>query len=405
MLRLARLPLIRLTPLVRPSRVSILHLHTSHTPTMEKSQKTLRSYFLALLTLMGNQNTDKENPPLGWALHWETQSTIYSLPAHRLLRALIQHSPSPKAGQAVAQQFMTVLKMCKNSNIINLVETLNTNFSVSPIDWAAAVHKEIKQNGGNLKPFTGLAELYLNALIIPLRNPDGRTPTSFQPQADEYESFADSDPICIDNNALLESATVGYNHAALEELVHRRDGRRCLISGYTFVGKGYVCPNCTHIIPFSVYSKTTVHAAIEMFTGGEVRAEEVQNLINHPTNAVNMQIDANISMNQDFAWGIEAKLVNNKQKYYFRVVRPGNIPRTIQLNDGDEIEFGKGDDGDSIAMPDPQLCNLHLAIARVFSTSGFAEVVDKIFKDWGDGQFQIEINDEVWCRFVLGWWD
>ena len=30
-----------------------------------------------------------------------------------------------------------------------------------------------------------------------------------------------------------------------------------------------------------------------------------------------------------------------------------------------------------LCLPSPLLCNLHLAVARVFSASGFAEVVDK----------------------------
>lgn len=56
-----------------------------------------------------------------------------------------------------------------------------------------------------------------------------------------------------------------------------------------------------------------------------------------------------------------------------------------------------------IELPDPRLCNLHLAIARVFMTSGFAEVVDKITEDWGDNESgEIEVVDEVWCRYVLG---
>ena len=55
-----------------------------------------------------------------------------------------------------------------------------------------------------------------------------------------------------------------------------------------------------------------VHAAIEMFTGSEVRAAEVQHLINHPRNAINMEGNAHLSMNESLGWGIEAKLVNNE---------------------------------------------------------------------------------------------
>jgi hypothetical protein len=44
--------------------------------------------------------------------------------------------------------------------------------------------------------------------------------------------------------------------------------------------------------------------------------------------------------------------------------------------------FGKGADAAGIALPDPRICNLHLAVARVFAASGFAEVVDKFEKDF-----------------------
>lgn len=93
---------------------------------MENCQHTLQSYSLALLTLMGNQDADKENPPLGWAFCWERQSSIYNLANHSLLRALIENPPSPEADQEVARQFMTALKKCKNSNVINLGDALST---------------------------------------------------------------------------------------------------------------------------------------------------------------------------------------------------------------------------------------------------------------------------------------
>ena len=78
----------------------------------------------------------------------------------------------------------------------------------------------------------------------------------------------------------------------------------------------------------------------------------------------------------------------------------------MRLNDGDEIEFGKGlgDDGNTpIELPDPRLCNLHLAVARVLTASGFAEVLGKVMKDWEDDQIadRVDIGDEVWRRSVL----
>ena len=131
-----------------------------------------------------------------------------------------------------------------------------------------------------------------------------------------------------------------------------------------------------------------------------------------------MQIDARISMGRELAWGIEAKSVNNevrvirlcsadpditynKQwKYYFRVVKPDDIYGTIRLNDGDELNFGKGDYGATIELPDPRLCNLHLAVARVFAASGLAEVVE-IFEKDNEGDAATDFGDVLWRRLAM----
>jgi hypothetical protein len=51
-----------------------------------------------------------------------------------------------------------------------------------------------------------------------------------------------------------------------------------------------------------------------MFTVHEVRTEEVLQFINHPINAINMEHGAHISMNQNFAWGVEAIWLNNRAR-------------------------------------------------------------------------------------------
>lgn len=55
-----------------------------------------------------------------------------------------------------------------------------------------------------------------------------------------------------------------------------------------------------------------MHTAIEMFTGEEVKAECIQEFINNPANAINLEYNAHHSMDKSLAWGIEAKLVENK---------------------------------------------------------------------------------------------
>jgi len=49
-----------------------------------------------------------------------------------------------------------------------------------------------------------------------------------------------------------------------------------------------------------------------MFTGKEVSADIIHHLINQPANAINIEINAHISMDKELAWGIEARLVNNE---------------------------------------------------------------------------------------------
>ena len=53
----------------------------------------------------------------------------------------------------------------------------------------------------------------------------------------------------------------------------------------------------------------------------------------------------------------------------------------VILKDGDELQFGKGITDDKLQLPDPQICNLRLAVARVFAASGAAEVFDKYIDD------------------------
>ncbi|KAI0256142.1 hypothetical protein BJV78DRAFT_441173 [Lactifluus subvellereus] len=225
--------------------------------------------------------------------------------------------------------------------------------SVSPDDWAAIVHQELKQNGGNLTHLTALASHYLTHLIIAFRNPGGKkTPQDsiHTPNIKRIEEIG----------VLFQSATVHLSQSALRDLVLLRDGTRCPITRYPFVGYRVVAPRCAHIIPFAVHSKIHVHHAIETFTGQTLRAELVQEFINHPANAMNIQGDAHDSMDRKLAWGIEARLVDHKWK------------------------FGRGNGGDTVQLPDPRICNLHLAVARVFATSGAAEVFDKYLGDEHD---------------------
>jgi len=74
--------------------------------------------------LIGDQEgANEDNPPLGEALHWKTQSSVFNLAAHRLLQTLIEYFPSP---EAVAQRFMTELAECENNAVIDFGDALPT---------------------------------------------------------------------------------------------------------------------------------------------------------------------------------------------------------------------------------------------------------------------------------------
>jgi len=155
---------------------------------MENNPFTLRDYTLALLALMDNQYTrdgsSDDKAPLGMAMRQDTHQTIYFLTAHRLMKALIEHSPSP---EAVARQLLAELAKCQNLAVKisgDAVSTLCDLFypkyyapvdiligespdrSVSPGDWAVNVNNELTENGGDISPVTWLANYYLTNLVV-----------------------------------------------------------------------------------------------------------------------------------------------------------------------------------------------------------------------------------------------
>jgi hypothetical protein len=53
-----------------------------------------------------------------------------------------------------------------------------------------------------------------------------------------------------------------------------------------------------------------------MFTGRVLDARMVQNSINHPRNALNLQNDAHDSMDKNLAWGIEATFLDGRVSFF-----------------------------------------------------------------------------------------
>ncbi|KAF8523358.1 hypothetical protein BU17DRAFT_63926 [Hysterangium stoloniferum] len=216
-----------------------------------------------------------------------------------------------------------------------------------PLWPGSIVHQELKHNAADLTFVTDLGSHYL----FPSRNrlnPGGKkTPevtTLHTPNIARIEQF----------KTFLQDATDNRSQSALRDL-------------------------------------PLVHQAIETFTGQKLTAEVIQHFINHPANAINIEINAHDSMDQKLAWGIEARSANHKCTYHFRAVRPTHVSPTISLDDGGEIESGKGNGGNTVQLPDPHICNLHLAVARVVAASGAADVFDKYLEDDEDDMMQVPI--------------
>jgi hypothetical protein len=72
-------------------------------------------------------------------------------------------------------------------------------------------------------------------------------------------------------------------------------------------------------------------------------------------------------------------------KYLYRPVRD-QLPYTISLNDGDEIVFRQGQEGQQIDPPDPLFCNTRLAIARVMHACGASGLIDELYGDDDDDE-------------------
>ena len=84
---------------------------------------SLAPYPLALLQLMREQ-ASAEILPLGMATRVGVEKSAFNVPAHRLLEALINYSPSP---DTIAREFLVELGKCG----LSVVESLGSMFRSS----------------------------------------------------------------------------------------------------------------------------------------------------------------------------------------------------------------------------------------------------------------------------------
>jgi hypothetical protein len=97
-------------------------------------------------------------------------------------------------------------------------------------------------------------------------------------------------------------------------------------------------------------------------------------------------------------------LINPKVKYIYRRVPyfPEKGPGFIRCCDGDQVVFGGGPEAARLGSgPNPSLCNLQLAVARVLRMSGAAEVITQMIKDGDDSDFpHVYIASPAFCNIL-----
>ncbi|KAI9571792.1 hypothetical protein HD554DRAFT_2036683 [Boletus coccyginus] len=322
-----------------------------------------------------------------------TQSSTFQLDAAKLIYSIVEHSP---ASESVALEFLFEFQKILVDTVVRLQSTLQ------PEQWSQEIlaflrEREPDEVHGELKPILDLATKYLNHVLIAIhlaRNPGGKkTPQESTPPTPDINRLRSIEE-------LLDDATINRKQSALKTLVHRRDGYRCPLTGYSFKSPGRrVNPRCAHILPFSFHDKPVTLSTLEAFTGRAITANVVCERINHPSNALNVEMNVHESFDQ-LTWGIEAlQQPGGEYKYIFREVRSG-CAATVRLEDGDEIVFRKGENGQMIDAPDPSFCNLKLAIAHVMYASGASDLIDEIYGDDDDDEAIVNLPVHLGGPFI-----
>ncbi|KAF9526127.1 hypothetical protein CPB83DRAFT_896432 [Crepidotus variabilis] len=117
---------------------------------------------------------------------------------------------------------------------------------------------------------------------------------------------------------------------------------------------------------------------------GEKATQLVLQHLNGVENVLNLRADARESYD-DWQWGIKAQDDGEQVKYVYPNVPSSSKPDMINLDDGQEIVFGGGDDGVKLGKgPLPLLCNILLTLARVLQMSGAADIILQMQEDADD---------------------
>ncbi|KAK9428977.1 hypothetical protein V1505DRAFT_387451 [Lipomyces doorenjongii] len=135
-----------------------------------------------------------------------------------------------------------------------------------------------------------------------------------------------------------------------------------------------------HIMPIMLSKYPLMQKLLSMFAGTNGEAVLRGKLINSPSNIFRRDHDTHLLFDE-FIVGIQYL---NEQYLLCKVVQEEAQGTISRCQDGEEVIFGTGPCGHEIDLPDGELFNIHLAIAKVLHASGAGEVISKILQDEED---------------------
>ncbi|KAK9370742.1 hypothetical protein V1509DRAFT_616705 [Lipomyces kononenkoae] len=148
-----------------------------------------------------------------------------------------------------------------------------------------------------------------------------------------------------------------------------------------------------HIIPFKVAKYSAMQSLLSTFAGTSVEAILKGRGINSPSNIFCTDHSTHQSFDL-FIIGIEYLYGQCR----LRKIVPEEAdegPFMSHCQDGDQVIFGTGPQGNAVDLPDGELFNIHLSIVRVLHASGAGEVINNILQDeekYNDGVVEDEAS-------------
>ncbi|KAK9482072.1 hypothetical protein V1527DRAFT_455392 [Lipomyces starkeyi] len=299
-----------------------------------------------------------------------------------LIRSLLNHGYSPNSiaddlwyDLIIRNNRVKILsKFFVANDVSSLLDIKSSSGTISPADgatWHCAALR-FTQSDGLWTTILYWATNILEDMLIPMKR-GGGIPASAHSgfSSDRSPSSRDSHikPRILARDGVISPVSQAIDESAPLDIMRSNRSR---------VTRLYAA----HIIPFMVSKYTRMQRLLSMFAGSTNLQSKLRGTsINSPSNMFCAD-DYNHLLFDEFAIGIEK--INGK--YWLRKLDMERAANGIigDRADGDEIVFGKGPQGNHIALPDRELLNIHLAIGRVLHASGAGEVISKILRDEED---------------------